>query len=64
MPGRSGLDVLRDLKREQPKVPVLVLSMHSEDQYGKRVLKAGASGYTNKESRARGIIEGHPNRLC
>ena len=50
MPGRSGLDVLRDLKREQPQVPVLVLSMHSEDQYGKRVLKAGASGYMNKES--------------
>jgi two-component system invasion response regulator UvrY len=50
MPGRSGLDVLRDLKREQPQVPVLVLSMHSEDQYGKRVLKAGASGFMNKES--------------
>jgi two-component system, NarL family, invasion response regulator UvrY len=50
MPGRSGLDVLRDLKREQPKLPVLVLSMHPEDQYAKRVLKAGASGYMNKES--------------
>ena len=50
MPGRSGLDVLRELKREQPKLPILVLSMHSEDQYGKRVLKAGASGYMNKES--------------
>jgi two-component system, NarL family, invasion response regulator UvrY len=50
MPGRSGLDVLRDLKREQPEVPVLVLSVHPEDQYGKRVFKAGASGYMNKES--------------
>jgi DNA-binding NarL/FixJ family response regulator len=50
MPGRSGLDVIRDLKREQPNLPVLVLSMHPEDQYGKRVLKAGASGYMNKES--------------
>jgi DNA-binding NarL/FixJ family response regulator len=49
MPGRSGLDLLRDLKRQQPKLPVLVLSMHPEDQYGKRVLKAGASGYMNKE---------------
>jgi len=50
MPGRSGLDVLRDVKREYPKLPVLVLSMHPEDQYGKRVFKAGASGYMNKES--------------
>ena len=49
MPGRSGVDVLRDLKRLQPKLPVLVLSMHPEDQYGKRVLKAGASGYMNKD---------------
>jgi two-component system invasion response regulator UvrY len=50
MPGRSGMDVLADLKRIWPKLPVLVLSMHSEDQYGKRVLKAGASGYMNKDS--------------
>ena len=49
MPGPSGIDVLRDLKRMQPKLPVLVLSMHPEDQYGKRVLKAGASGYMNKD---------------
>ena len=49
MPGPSGVDVLRDLKRLQPKLPVLVLSMHPEDQYGKRVLKAGASGYMNKD---------------
>lgn len=50
MPGRSGVDVLADLKRVRPKLPVLVLSMHPEDQYGKRVLKAGASGYMNKDS--------------
>jgi two-component system, NarL family, invasion response regulator UvrY len=50
MPGRSGIDVLADLKREQPKLPVLILSMHPEDQYAKRVLKAGASGYMNKEA--------------
>jgi len=50
MPGRSGIDVLADLKRTRPKLPVLVLSMHAEDQYGKRVLKAGASGYMNKDS--------------
>lgn len=50
MPGRSGLDVLRNLKAMRPELPVLVLSMHPEDQYGKRTLKAGASGYMNKES--------------
>jgi DNA-binding NarL/FixJ family response regulator len=57
MPGRSGLDVLRDLQRLQPRLPVLVLSMHSEDQYGKRVLKAGASGYMNKESAPEELIK-------
>jgi two-component system, NarL family, invasion response regulator UvrY len=50
MPGRSGLDVLRDLKAVRPKLPVLILSMHSEAQYGKRILRAGASGFMNKES--------------
>jgi two-component system invasion response regulator UvrY len=50
MPGRGGLDVLKTLKALRPRLPVLVLSMHPEDQYGKRVLKAGASGYMNKES--------------
>jgi two-component system invasion response regulator UvrY len=50
LPGRSGLDVLKDLKLRKPELPVLVLSMHSETQYGKRVLKAGASGYMNKDS--------------
>ena len=49
MPGPSGVDVLRDLKRLQPKLPVLVLSVHPEDQYGKRMLRAGASGYMNKD---------------
>ncbi len=57
MPGRSGLDILSDLRRTQPKVPVLVLSMYAEDQYGKRVLKAGASGYMNKESAPEELIK-------
>ena len=57
MPGRSGLDVLRDLQRIQPGLAVLVLSMHPEDQYGKRVLKAGASGYMNKESAPEELIK-------
>ncbi|HKA20302.1 MAG TPA: response regulator transcription factor [Blastocatellia bacterium] len=50
MPGRSGLEILKELKREQPKLPVLVLSVHPEDQYGIRVLRAGAAGYLTKDS--------------
>jgi DNA-binding NarL/FixJ family response regulator len=57
MPGRSGLDALRDLRKLRPKLPVLVLSMHPEDQYGKRVLKAGASGFMNKESAPEELIK-------
>jgi two-component system invasion response regulator UvrY len=57
MPGRGGLDVLRHLSAVRPKLPVLVLSMHPEDQYGKRVLKAGASGYMNKESAPEELIK-------
>ena len=50
MPGRSSLEVLRDIKEYSPKVPVLVLSIFPEDQYATRVLKAGASGYINKDA--------------
>ena len=50
MPGRSGLEVLREIKRMRPKLPVLVLSMHPEDQFAVRLLKAGAAGYVTKES--------------
>ena len=50
MPGRSGLDVLREIKRLRPKLPVLVLSMHPEDQFAVRMLKSGAAGYLTKES--------------
>jgi DNA-binding NarL/FixJ family response regulator len=57
MPGRSGLDVLKDLKAVRPKLPVLILSMHSEDQYAKRTLRAGASGYMNKESAPEELIK-------
>jgi len=57
MPGRSGLDVLRDLKVMRPRLPVLVLSMHPEDQYGKRILKAGACGYMNKDSAPEELIK-------
>jgi DNA-binding NarL/FixJ family response regulator len=50
MPGKSGLDLLKEIKREHPQRPVLVLSMHPEDLHATRVLKAGGSGYVNKES--------------
>jgi len=50
MPGRSGLDILKELKSERPKLPVLVLSMYPEEQYAVRVLRAGAAGYLTKES--------------
>ena len=50
MPGRGGLDVLKELKELHPKLPILILSMHPEDQYAVRALKAGASGYMTKES--------------
>ena len=50
MPGRGGLDVLKELKQEFPQLPVLILSMHPEDQYAIRALKAGAAGYLTKES--------------
>jgi two-component system invasion response regulator UvrY len=50
MPGRSGLEVLKEIKRERPRLPVLILSMHPEDQFAVRLLKAGASGYMTKES--------------
>lgn len=50
MPGGSGLDVLRDSKGIRPNLAILVLSMHPEDQYAVRALKAGAAGYLTKES--------------
>lgn len=50
MPDRSGIEVLKQVKKETPKIAVLMLSMHREDQYAIRSLKAGASGYLNKQS--------------
>lgn len=57
MPGRSGLDTLKQLQVEYPKLPVLVLSMHAEDQYAVRMLRAGAAGYLTKESAAEKLVE-------
>ena len=56
MPGLSGLDLIKRLKRERPAMPLLVLSMHGEDQYAARALKAGASGYLTKDSAAELLV--------
>ena len=50
MPGHNGLEILTEMKRDFPKRPVLILSMHPEELHATRVLKAGAAGYLNKES--------------
>ncbi|HKN18781.1 MAG TPA: response regulator transcription factor [Dissulfurispiraceae bacterium] len=50
MPGKSGLDVLKEIRSEHPKLPVLMLSMYPEDQYAVRALRSGASGYMTKDS--------------
>jgi two-component system invasion response regulator UvrY len=50
MPDRSGFDILKEVKYEQPHLPVLVLSIHAEEQFAVRLLKAGASGYLTKEN--------------
>ena len=57
MPGKSGLDLLKQLKSEYPKLPILILSVYSEEQYAVRFLKAGASGYLTKESAAEKLAE-------
>ncbi|MEJ7576018.1 MAG: response regulator transcription factor [Pyrinomonadaceae bacterium] len=56
MPGRSGLDLLIELKRERPNLPILILSMHSEEQFAVRALKARASGYITKQSAPKELI--------
>ena len=57
MPDRSGLDTLKDLKRLRPHLPVIMLSMYPEEQYGARALRAGAHGYLPKESAPDELIE-------
>ena len=56
MPGRGGIDTLKQLKIEKPEIPVLILSMYPEDQYAVRAIKAGASGYLTKESAPEELI--------
>jgi len=57
MPGKSGLEVLQEIRQHYPKLPVLILSVYPEDQYGVRVLKAGASGYLNKDSAPEELVK-------
>ena len=66
MPGRNGLDLLKAIKIEKPKLPVLIFSMHPEEQYAVRAIRSGASGYLSKESDSdllipalRRVIGGH-----
>jgi DNA-binding NarL/FixJ family response regulator len=56
MPGRSGIELIKQVRKEKPKLKVLVLSMHSEEQYAVRALKAGASGYLTKDSAAEQLV--------
>lgn len=56
MPGRGGMDTLKQVKIAKPKLPVLVLSMYPEEQYAVRALKAGASGYLTKDSAPEELI--------
>ncbi|MDB5960374.1 MAG: LuxR family transcriptional regulator [Massilia sp.] len=57
MPDRSGIEVLKQVKKENPEIAVLMLSMHREDQYAIRSLKAGAAGYLTKQSAPRELVD-------
>jgi two-component system invasion response regulator UvrY len=57
MPGMDGLDVLKQLKIEMPRLPVIILTVHPESQYALRILKAGASGYLTKESASGELVK-------
>jgi len=56
MPGRSGLDALHQIRQHDPKLPVLILSIHPEEQYAVRVLKAGAAGYMSKDMASEELV--------
>ena len=57
MPGKSGIDLIRQVHAEKPKLRILILSMHEEHQYAVRAIRAGASGYLTKESASRQLVE-------
>ena len=57
LPGKSGLELLKDLKQDYPALPILILSMHPEDRFAVRALKAGAAGYVTKESAVEELVK-------
>ncbi len=57
LPGKSGLDLLKELKAEFPRLPVLILSIHPEDQFALRTLKAGASGFLSKDAAPEDLVK-------
>jgi two-component system, NarL family, invasion response regulator UvrY len=57
LPGGNGLDLLAEVKRRRPDLPVLILTVHSEEQYAVRALRAGAAGYLTKESAPEQLVE-------
>ena len=57
MPGRAGLDLIRDIRQLYPKLPILVLTMHPEERFAVRTLKAGVAGYLTKDTRPEEIIK-------
>ena len=56
MPDKSGVEVLKQIKREKPNLPVLILSMHPENRYAVQILRSGASGYVQKEALATELL--------
>ena len=56
MPGKSGMELIKQVRSEKPKLRILVLSMHAEHQYAVRAIKAGASGYLTKDSASRELV--------
>ena len=56
LPGKSGLDLLKDMKRERPRLPVLILSVYPEEQFAVRTLKAGASGFMSKDAAPEDLV--------
>ena len=56
LPGKSGIEALKELRKAHPRLPVLVLSMHPEEQFAVRALKAGAAGYVTKRTAARDVV--------
>ena len=57
LPGRGGIEILKDIKRARPHLPVLILSMHPEDQYAIRSVRAGAAGYLTKDAATEKLLE-------